>query len=61
MHADAHATLDVETIKLNGFSLGDELSAFIGGLFDLKTLPFFFKQQTAISSEELVYQESALV
>ena len=42
MHADAHATLNVETFKLNGFSLDDELSAFIGGLFDLKTLPFFF-------------------
>ena len=39
MFAYAHATLDDETIKLTGFSSGDELFAFVRGLYGLKGLP----------------------
>ena len=44
MYAYAHTPLDEETIKLTGFSSGDELYAFIRGFYGLKGLPNFFHE-----------------
>ena len=42
MYAYAHTPLDEKTIKLTGFSCGDELFTFIRGFYGLKGLPNFF-------------------
>ena len=61
MYAYANAALEDETVKLTGFSSGDQLSAFIKRLYGLKGLPNFFTQQMSLFSKELVLQRYALI
>ena len=62
MYANAHATLDDETIeKKTGLSCGDKIFAFMRGFYALKGLPNFFTQQISLFFKGLVHQGSALV
>ena len=61
MYAYAHDTLDDETIKLTGFSSGDNLFAFIGRFYGLKGLPNFFIQQGSLFLKVLIHEVSALI
>ena len=61
MFAFSHATVDDETLKLTGFSTGDNIFAFISGFFVLKSLPMFFSQQLSLVFKDLIPKGSALV
>ena len=61
MYAYAHTPLDEETIKLTGFSSGDNLYAFIRGFYGLKGLPNFFTKQMSTFFRRLIDKRSALV
>ena len=61
MYAYAHTRLDEETIKLTGFSFGDELYIFIRGFYGLEGLPNFFTKQMSTFFRLLIDKRSALV
>ena len=61
MFAYAHTPLDEETIKLTGFSSGDNFYTFIRGFFGLKELPNFFTKQMSTFFRSLMDKRSALV
>ena len=61
MYAYAHTPLDEETIKLTGFSSGDNLYTFIRGFYGLKGLPSFFTKQMSTFFRSLIDKRSALV
>ena len=61
MYAYAHAPLDEDTIKLNSFSSGDKLFAFIRGFCGLKRLPNFFTKQMSFFFQTLIEQGFALL
>ena len=61
MYAYAHTPLDEETIKLTGFSSGDEYYAFIRGFSGIKGLPIFFTKQMSTFFRSLIDKRSALV
>ena len=61
MYAYAHTPLDEETIKLEGFSSGDNMYAFIRGFYGLKGLPNFFTKQMLTFFRSLIDKRSALV
>ena len=53
--------LDEETIKLTGFSSGDNLYTFIRGFYGLKGLPSFFTKQSSTFFRSLIDKRFALV
>ena len=61
MYAYAHTPSDEETIKLTGFSSGDNLYTFICGFFGLKGLPNSFTKQRSTFFRSLIDKHSALV
>ena len=61
MYAYAHTPLDEETLKLTGFSSGDNLYAFMRGFYGLKGFPNFFTKQKSIFFRPLIDKRSALV
>ena len=61
MYAYAHTPLDEETIKITGFSSGDNLYTFIRGFYGLKGLPIFFTKQMSTFFRSLIDKRSALV
>ena len=61
MNAYAHPPSDEETIKLTGFSSGDNLCTFIRGFNGLKGLPNFFTKQMSTIFRSLIEKRSALV
>ena len=60
MYAYAHTPLDEETIKLTGFSSGDNLYNFIRGFYELKGLPSFFTKQMSTFYRPLEDKRSAV-
>ena len=60
MYAHAHAPLVEETITLSSFLSGDELFAFIRGLYGLKRLPKLFTKQMYSFFQNLIDQSNAL-
>ena len=60
MYAYARTPLDEETIKLTGFSSGDNLYTFIRGFYGLNELPNFTKQMSTFF-RSLIDERSALV
>ena len=61
MYAYAHTPLDEETIKLTGFSSGDNLYTFIRGFYGLRGLPNFFTKQMSTFFRSLINKRSVLV
>ena len=62
IYAYAHATLDDGTIKLSGFSSGDELFASLEDFMAFqKRLPIFFTQRKSLFFKDLIRQGSTLV
>ena len=61
MYAYAHTPLDEETIKLTGFSSGDNLYIFIRGFYGVNGLPNFFTKQMSTFFRPLIDKRSALV
>ena len=61
LFAYAHTPLDEETIKLTGFSSGDNLYTFIRGFYGIKRLLLFFTKQMSTFFRPLIDKRSALV